>query len=314
MRSNVEALLQRYLALVDKGVVIDKQLDGIELLVKQEEKEEQPFPHDTTACLGTALARFSEPAASVRASTAPQGPTVRQASVPRADDAARAAAFSALMRRTVATDGVTTSVTQTAEKSAFGPPPALGSPLVPAEASTLSAGVASSSSDSSSSSSSDREDGAAPHIAFLIRQMHTAVPALSLAKVKGLKAEPCSSKEPLTAPAAGSEQIAVECASTDLRGLVEEDRAKTATADDPKPQPAELIEKSVAAQCTEATVTQAAGVVDWDAAARAAIASGEWKETLDAKKRLYYFHTKEKKSCWNLAKELEKRALAARTA
>lgn len=55
----------------------------------------------------------------------------------------------------------------------------------------------------------------------------------------------------------------------------------------------------------------AAAAVDWEAAAKAAVASGEWKETLDAKKRLYYFHVKEKKSCWNLPKELEKRALAA---
>ena len=60
-----------------------------------------------------------------------------------------------------------------------------------------------------------------------------------------------------------------------------------------------------------AVVTTSQLAVDWEAAARAAVASGEWKETLDPKKRLYYFHTKEKKSCWNLAKELERRALSS---
>jgi hypothetical protein len=48
-------------------------------------------------------------------------------------------------------------------------------------------------------------------------------------------------------------------------------------------------------------------VVDWDCEAKHALASGTWKQAIDKQNRTYYFHTKEKKTCWNLAKELERR-------
>jgi hypothetical protein len=50
--------------------------------------------------------------------------------------------------------------------------------------------------------------------------------------------------------------------------------------------------------------------IDWEEAAKAAIEEGTWRPVVDKQNRTYYFHVREKKTCWNLAKELERRAAA----
>ncbi|ORC91780.1 uncharacterized protein TM35_000053760 [Trypanosoma theileri] len=49
-------------------------------------------------------------------------------------------------------------------------------------------------------------------------------------------------------------------------------------------------------------------VVDYDKKVQEALQSGEWKETKDKKGRVYYYNPKEKKTCWNLAKEFRRLA------
>ena len=62
-------------------------------------------------------------------------------------------------------------------------------------------------------------------------------------------------------------------------------------------------------QAPTASQGDAAALV-WAAAARAALASGEWREAYDAQHRKYFYEAATKKPCWNLAKELQRRAAA----
>ncbi|EKF29827.1 hypothetical protein MOQ_006371 [Trypanosoma cruzi marinkellei] len=52
--------------------------------------------------------------------------------------------------------------------------------------------------------------------------------------------------------------------------------------------------------------------VDYEEEARVMLQRGEWKEARDKKGRIYYYHPKEKRSCWNLAKQLKLLAKANR--
>jgi hypothetical protein len=187
-------------------------------------------------------------------------------------------------------------------------------------------------------------DPAAPHIAFVIRQMHATVPITNPGTADGGLAAAAAGKEdePMADSAAGrgleQPRAVVIPAEVPVSAVDEQCHAKEQTNVPPvKDHQANASRPLLPAEAADAATHGGKGsdrgadddervlpadsdppatvaeVVDWEAAARAAVASGEWKETLDAKKRMYYFHAKEKKSCWNLAKELEKRSAAARS-
>ncbi|RNF20134.1 uncharacterized protein Tco025E_03912 [Trypanosoma conorhini] len=48
--------------------------------------------------------------------------------------------------------------------------------------------------------------------------------------------------------------------------------------------------------------------VDYEAKARELLQRGEWKKAEDTRGKVYYYHAKERRSCWNLAKELRRLA------
>ncbi|KAF8298603.1 hypothetical protein TcYC6_0074810 [Trypanosoma cruzi] len=67
-----------------------------------------------------------------------------------------------------------------------------------------------------------------------------------------------------------------------------------------------LESNPVVSICAEKSHHEASlSAVDYEEEARVMLQRGEWKEARDKKGRVYYYHPKEKRSCWNLAKELQ---------